>query len=350
VRPISINGGHLNHTAPYACVPKLGHYNRTQLCWAEGITEFIYNKQGDLVGTDDIGMVQTMQLNIKSTSFIETDTVVGVDPSGEVPADLTMSLAATCGSGCKIANNFPKNSPVEVGVKGTLVYSESVASGAVNQTDTFYTLDFAAPNFVPLQPPQWNTPLIYRCDNIIKNQRAGCVFPAYTSTLKYSRTTSGASAAMIQWAQQHLSGHWGRQGTGQPLTRLADTTKASTNRTTICKKAWVSKGTKIGGDFGDTDSCDEFPFAATYQSGALHGVKSGKQCAQVTAVETGKKGQTEAQRWNSVKPLGTVTGKEACIRGHIPNKLNGVTGGAYGNFINQQRLLDRDSFWVTVTS
>jgi hypothetical protein len=46
-----------------------------------------------------------------------------------------------------------------------------------------------------------------------------------------------------------------------------------TNAGIICNTsgagAFVNKGAAIGGDDGSSDSCDEFPFAATYQSGAL---------------------------------------------------------------------------------
>ena len=33
----------------------------------------------------------------------------------------------------------------------------------------------------------------------------------------------------------------------------------------------------------------------------------------------------------------------------IPRQLNSALGGAYGNFVQQQRLLDKEAFWVFVT-
>ena len=90
------------------------------------------------------------------------------------------------------------------------------------------------------------------------------------------------------------------------------------NRRIICRDgSFHNMGAAIGGNDGDRDSCDEYPFAATCQSGALNGVTAGSQCAQVTAVQTGTTGN-EAADWNAVTPVGTVTGNEACVRGHIP--------------------------------
>ena len=47
--------------------------------------------------------------------------------------------------------------------------------------------------------------------------------------------------------------------------------------------------------------------------------------------------------------LGTPTLNEACVRGHIPLKLNNSVGGAYGGLITSNRLIDADPFWVSVT-
>jgi hypothetical protein len=98
------------------------------------------------------------------------------------------------------------------------------------------------------------------------------------------------------------------------------------------------------------DSCDEFPFAATYQSGALNGATSGSQCAQVEAVKTSSTG-TIAHIWNAVKPIGTHSSSAKCVRGHIPLSLNEDLGtSSYLTFIRAQRLLNKDRFWLTVTS
>ena len=106
----------------------------------------------------------------------------------------------------------------------------------------------------------------------------------------------------------------------------------------------------------ETDSCDEYPFAATYESGAMQTgfdgqpkpfVTTGADCWQGTAVQSGSSG-VEAADWN-VMLLDSMTTTTQCIRAHIPLTLNTSLGGAYGNFVQKQRLLDKDAFWVFVT-
>ncbi|MGD0555995.1 MAG: hypothetical protein ABSA93_13550 [Streptosporangiaceae bacterium] len=194
-----------------------------------------------------------------------------------------------------------------------------------------------------------------RCDSQASSTD-GCVDNGFIPTLYLSLAQYGASAAMVQWAQINMNAHWGLQGVGDPLTYLVDPIIQANNREVICDDGtFVNMGTAIGGDYGDSDSCDEFPFAATYQSGAFNIYPGGSACAQVEAVEGSPGAATEALAWNSVTTLATPTYNEPCVRGHIPSKLNSGVGGAYGNFILANRLVDLgdgagDPFWVAVTA
>ncbi|CAM5640474.1 hypothetical protein SCALM49S_04792 [Streptomyces californicus] len=75
-------------------------------------------------------------------------------------------------------------------------------------------------------------------------------------------------------------------GSGQTCWRRLDRwqrkSQADNNRQAICGATKFTKDPTI-----TDDSCDEFPFAGTYESGALNGVDHGKDCAQVTAVKKG---------------------------------------------------------------
>lgn len=113
----------------------------------------------------------------------------------------------------------------------------------------------------------------------------------------------------------------------------------------------VQKGTVIvHGRENDKDSCDEFPFAATNQSGASQ-LKAKKEkgtvCAQLQSVRTAKSG-TEAEQWGNVAVIGTPNYSVPCVRGHVTLKLNNSTGGSYRAFIQSQRLFVDDAFWVSV--
>ena len=56
----------------------------------------------------------------------------------------------------------------------------------------------------------------------------------------------------------------------------------------------------------------------------------------------------EPADWNSIQ-LDSTTTTTQCIRAHIPKKLNTNLGGAYGLFVQNNRLLDKEAFWVWAT-
>jgi hypothetical protein len=225
-------------------------------------------------------------------------------------------------------------------------------SGQEEILDPYLGAEFGGdvPGYSPWSYSDIGDGLATRCDTII-TATDSCVDEQFTPTLSLSINTYGAAADMIQWAQFNLSGAWGLQGSGgsgTPLKRLYNTTQRDTNRKIICDSTFINQGTAIGGDDGSSDSCDEFPFAATYQSGAMNGVTSGSQCAQVTAVENAQRTGNLATDWRTVQPTGTYSNQAKCVRGHIPLSLNTNVGTAYSNFISPNRLLDLDPFWVSV--
>lgn len=136
-----------------------------------------------------------------------------------------------------------------------------------------------------------------------------------------------------------------------PLHRLASTTAQMANRNTICGTAVFTPDGTITAAlapyddptktplYNETDSCDEYPFAATYESGAMQTgadgqpksfVTTGADCVQGSAMQTGNSGADEASDWSiiNVDPT-TVTGNPATsprIRAHVPKKLNTSLG------------------------
>lgn len=198
-----------------------------------------------------------------------------------------------------------------------------------------------------------------RCDSEATSTD-GCVDEAYIPTLVLSLARYGSSAAMIQWAQFNLSGAWGLQDVGAPLHRLVDPILQANNREVICDSSFVPNAaiTAALTPYSDTDSCDEYPFASTYESGAMVDgvtgaqkpyVTTGANCAQVTANQTGTSGTNEAADWATTSVLGSPSGTEPCVRGHIPGLLNSLVGSAYSSLITTRRLIDKDPFWVSVT-
>jgi hypothetical protein len=354
IGPLPAVGATQHAAASADCAPSFGTFDRHDACWGVALT-FIFLINGKPVGTTVAGLEQSIHLNpgVKAgpVTWTEDDTVLGTASRGRT-APIVVTLEASCDKPCHTVAHL--KGVLRRGLHGTVQYTDHLAVSEINRTPTHYKLLWVAPPFLPLNFPKWNSPWIYRCDRALAGIRGpGCVFPKFTPTLILSRREFGAAAAMIQWAQKNLDARWGLPG-GEPLTRLAGSAAATKNRDRICDPSFVRMGTKIGGP-RDKDSCDEFPFAATNQSGAAgpNGLKSGKTCAQVKAFKSRKSG-TEAEQWNGVKPIGTFSRDAKCVRGHIPSKLNIDLGRnkltGYRGFIASERLLNDDRFYLKVTS
>jgi hypothetical protein len=321
---------------------------RLSICVESNFGEqFLVN--GNLVGTSNYAFAEQINTSATRTSWTESDYATLLSNTGIAAAN-SLGWTTSCSSPCTPASSvlWPLT-PIAVGqtLHGTATFSDAPAAGSMNVLKETPTVTMGMPGASPPTIPHTlgTDQGGVRCDNgLAVSNSAGCVVPNFTPTLSVSTATYGASAAMISWAQANLSGHWGLQGSGQPLTRLASNSQANTNRNVVCPSSFPKGSTGVA-----NDSCDEFPFAKTYQSGALNGVTSGSQCAQVTAVRTATTGST-AQQWAKISVIGTPTGSEKCIRGHIPLPLNTDVGGELGRFTQAQRLINKDPYWLAVTS
>jgi hypothetical protein len=320
---------------------------RTGICVESGITYTLINvNTGAVIGTAQFTFAQQITTSTTKLTWTEADYLTLVAETGAA-AGLSVTWLTACSAPCTPATSEPWGpaTPIALGetLTGSIALADAPAGGAVNSLTNSYDVTVTQPGATPTGSATWSAPAV-RCDNkVAVSNTAGCIIPDYTPVFSVSLAASGSSAAMIEWAQAHLSGHWGLQGSGQPLHRLASTSKANSNRAVICNSTFVSGSTGVA-----TDSCDEFPFAKSYESGALHGVTSGAQCAQVTAIRTAATG-TVAQQWGKISVIGTPTGNEKCVRGHIPSSLNSDIGGALGRLTQSQRLIDNDPYWLTVT-
>jgi hypothetical protein len=333
------------------CIPVIDAFNRTHECWLEKIT-FTFRKNRTLIGTNQVFFFQYITLVPNSSKWSEEDEVVATIRSGQT-APITAHLFASCGAHCTAHAHL--TGVLKVGLTGSVSYSTSVGKNAKIETPTRYTLVYDAPPFIPMSVAKWNSPWDYRCDNGLAIAGTGCVVPKFIPTLDISRGIYGAAATMIAWAQKHLSGHWGLKGNGDPLRRL-NNPRAGTpadNRKVICERRWRPFAPWHAGSVTMGDSCDEFPFAGTYESAAMppSPVANGAECAQVKAKQTSNTGNDPARLWNDVVVIGTFSPHDKCVRGHIPLKLNVDLGRqAYLALIRSDRLIDEDPFWVAVTA
>jgi hypothetical protein len=301
-----------------SCPVGINHYDRTHECWLQAITFVFDNSKGKQVGSTVITLFQYITFRGNALSWSEEDVVTSVKPTG-ITAPISAELDVSCGASPCTANPSFNPSPIKVGSRGSVSYTDRLSGGRYEKIFNLYILEWSAPGVTVHSDPGWSTPWIYRCDNGVAAPGEGCV-TAYTPTLGLSIRQAGASAALFRWAQGHMDEHWGLKGKGKPLTRASQSTAAG-NRGRVCDSTFRNSGTVIvHGAENDKDSCDEFPFAATNQSGASQLNAKGEKgtaCAQLQSVRTANSG-TEAEQWGNVKVVGNPNYSAPCVRGARP--------------------------------
>lgn len=291
---------------------------------------------GAVLGTGDLALSQSIQLDTQGTVFGETDSVALTAATGVV-AEVQVTLSGDCtGGSCAVANPFAfVDAPLTVGqsVSGDINYSDAPAPGP-DLITTEYDFNVTVPGTTTVaEPAPWTDPTDLRCDALV-GSNAGCVIPFVTPTVIFSISATGSTAVIDDWAETAENAAWGNEGSGSPLTRTTNQTLIDANRTAMC-----GDGTFV--NLYPGDSCEEYPYASTLQSGGNNGL-TGAQCAQVEAVYTNN-------QW-FIATLSTVTGNEGCVRGHADVTSQNSQGGVLSSFYQQYRVLDGDDYWVAVGS
>jgi hypothetical protein len=315
---------------------------RTEACMKQDFGYIVYDlNNGDILAGALLHTSEDIELN---TNFWEWDELVTLSmdtPFGIVALlDVFAAWDASCTSPCvpldtAFTGGWAELSP-GVSVDGSLTLGANVG---VDAADTMFTADtLTIDNPVVTEaggPPlsgSWGNPHPVRCDDQLGE--GGCVLPDFVPTLVLPESQYGASAAMIVWSQVNQGG-WGLPFAGPPLHRLADPGQTNANRNAICD------GTFVPDPNVPSDSCDEFPFASSRESGAMSGL-TGADCAEVEPVFDPSSGVWVVNVLNGIVNAG-------CTRGHVPLSQNSAVGGALGNFITENRVLDRDPYLVQVT-
>ncbi|TDC64825.1 hypothetical protein E1200_19560 [Actinomadura sp. GC306] len=142
--------------------------------------------------------------------------------------------------------------------------------------------------------------------------------------------------------------HPGSKAHNKPLYFLPDA-DGSGNRTVICPDGWAAANGDPTALNGGTDrlNCDEFAFNSTYNSGGmpslaggLNPVSSGDACVQTLASKQG--GTVHLFNIDGLAP----TWQEVCGRSAISGSDNSGSMAAFPAFNVNQRLLDRDPYWL----
>jgi hypothetical protein len=157
--------------------------------------------------------------------------------------------------------------------------------------------------------------------------------PAWGPVLSLSLATYGAAAMNVYIGERFLKGTPGNSP-GTPLTR-GDPARTDPNRTAVCN-TFTPLSTV------PDDSCDEYPFASSQQSGGALGL-TGAACLQVKPFQQANGIWT----WTF---LNTYTLTQACQVGHVNNTLNSNVGTALGTMYTTNRMLIGDPYVVQVVS
>ncbi len=150
--------------------------------------------------------------------------------------------------------------------------TSSSDQGRTQQVSTYLTVKITWLIHFSSQQELTKSPHV-RCDNLrYLNADYGCVLPAARGVLELRPSTdgSGESAELISFAQATMNPSPGSTqfSNGYPLSRLRGNTERRSNRRAaraLCRTATKPSGT----------SCDEFPFASSYQGCATSTVTTG---------------------------------------------------------------------------
>jgi Deoxyribonuclease NucA/NucB len=276
-------------------------FDRTRLCFREKMVLVILQNKVP-VGGGVFTVTHYLHVNPKGTpkgtDYSEVVRISGVVLTGEAKGAV-ISLLDRCGRTCSaVGNNFPSGSVLRSGLQGTLTFQDFLARGDETGVANSYTWIAEAAGLTAVA--SYQTPLFYRCDNVITSWPQGCVFaqatPVMTSMLQLPHIA--ANIRRIQNRGEHV----GKIGSRRPLHRITSTAQANRNRNISCPRNLPRpKG----------ESCDEYPFASTREGG--NGVPANS-------------------RGRAMVPTGEQNKQRDLIR----------------NFYNAERLLNEDAFWVFV--
>jgi hypothetical protein len=300
-------------------------YYRTDACLLRPWTVGIYRLNDDGSMTQ-IGWFSFWELSYSYTSYSistwgQQMQISGTGAGGDV-SGLTIQGSASCSGSCSLDSvDFAPQSALSGMPGGTAFFdSTSTDPGAVGTATTTMSWWFTKPGVVPTQTVTSNPPQV-RCDNNTPGLGPGCVFPGYMPVMTYS--LSGPYPQLAQHiSDAQSSGLPGAYPSGQPLSRLTDDTLQSLNRGTACPDSYPRP---------DSFSCDEYPFASTWQGAWTGG------------------GDPRTFDWCQVSPpqpwsTGS-SGYSVCM---IDAYQNSAGGGALGAFYNSNRVMDGDQFQVWI--
>jgi hypothetical protein len=290
--------------APAASLCRLDHVirNRHSSCGVIKISyRIIQIPGGQVVGTAKVVTTYSETLSARSRRWALELTMELEDPTGEATSGVSSTVHIDCTGGCKNLTG-PVSLPLPPGeAAGTQFIIESAGSktNTTHQAPVFFLSHPNASNTKNIKLPDLGPA---RCDNVAVAKTQGCAFSDVAALYVLHVRGQGIKdvAQHIARAQRAKPHHFGWLGHGTPLTRLTIQKDIRANRRRACRGVRVPRG----------KSCDEYPFAATYEGAAFFPGDNS------TAV--------------------------------VPAKENSREGGLRVAMYKSERLLAKDAFWVII--
>ncbi|GHA73942.1 hypothetical protein GCM10010345_90800 [Streptomyces canarius] len=305
-------------------------------------TEFNEQNPAEILGTGVLTVSSSAALSASSGQWQESQTVTLAEATGLVK-ELSVGLTASCNGSCTatVPTAWAGSRLLTLGqsASGSVTYLATPGAGLQSNITTSYDLNVTQPGAVPIvKDVTWSNPRQVRCDTTFANNTStGCIIPSIRAQLILPLSTYGAAAATYAWAENNLIDHWGADDS--PLQRLANENTQTANRTNTCGTGASRSFTPLPATVPD-DSCDEYPFAGSYQGGS-----NGALCADIIPL-------LQNGVWNFYQDPNApaVTFNEPCVRGHVPSTQNSAAGGKLGSNNQTERVLDLEKFDVVVTA
>jgi hypothetical protein len=269
-----------------------------------GIAEFVATivavPSGKVLGTGEIafGYKESLSASFRSWSLpaqIELAAATGVVKKGTAAKTII-----DCTGGC--ASSGPWETPLTVGRVYSHVYHITSPGTGTNTTHQTPVITLANPASTDEPTAEAKDLGPARCDSIAYGTTSGCVFSdvaaVYYVYLKGHNEDQVANN--IEIAEKTKPHRFGWYGHGKPLRRATSAAVASANRKAACGKTHYKK----------PYSCDEYPFAATFEGAAYY--PGDNRTAKVLATQ------------------------------------NSAEGAYRVNMYRTERLLNNDPYWVIV--
>ncbi|MFF9157469.1 NucA/NucB deoxyribonuclease domain-containing protein [Streptomyces sp. NPDC014846] len=216
----------------------------------------IVRGQPVLQGTADFDVKHQMTLKAKSINWSEKFDISKAKTT-RAGKGLHVNIAASSKSGTKAKVHFDQGRTLDSKSSGSVDYkTDPIKKGKVNaKTKTTYKYTFTKAGYE--RGTVSYDSAVYRCDNYYGT--SGCAIPESATGVPM------INQPLIAFGIKQLrnrGGHYGDPYGGKPLHWMINDKQKKKNRSAVCPKKPPADMERAG-----RTSCDEYPFASTYEGG-----------------------------------------------------------------------------------